>query len=131
MNKKTLFSLLLVAIAVYFLCTEFPNNKKPKYQHNDGFVFGTVYSVTYSNPDDIILDFCCGSGSIPLAAALEGRRYIGIDNGICEHIGSIYNNKPWADIASERILTALVHGVDIFETSVTHKVSTIKNKKLF
>lgn len=52
MNKKTLFSLLLVAIAVYFLCTEFPNNKKPKYQHNDGFVFGTVYSVTYSNPDD-------------------------------------------------------------------------------
>ena len=52
MNKKTLFSLLLVAIAVYFLFTEFPNNKKPQYQHREGFVFGTVYGVTYSNPDD-------------------------------------------------------------------------------
>ena len=52
MNKKTLFSLLLVAVAVYFLFTEFPNNKKAEYKHSDGFVFGTVYSVTYSNPED-------------------------------------------------------------------------------
>ncbi len=52
MNKKTIFSLLLLAVAVYFLFTEFPNNKKAKYQHCDGFVFGTVYSITYSNPDN-------------------------------------------------------------------------------
>jgi thiamine biosynthesis lipoprotein len=52
MNKKTLFSLLLVAVAVYFLFAEFPDNKKANYQHSDGLVFGTIYSVTYSNPDN-------------------------------------------------------------------------------
>jgi thiamine biosynthesis lipoprotein len=50
MNKKTIFSLLFVVIAVYFLFTEFPSSKKEEYQHYDGFVFGTVYSVTYRNP---------------------------------------------------------------------------------
>lgn len=34
---------------------------------------------TYSNPNDIILDNACGSGSFLVAAALEGRRFIGIE----------------------------------------------------
>ncbi len=53
---------------------------------------------TYTNPGDLVLDNCCGSGSIPLAAYLENRNYIGMDNGVCEKTG-----KTWAEIAAERI----------------------------
>lgn len=34
---------------------------------------------TYTNPGDIVLDNACGSGSFLVAAALEGRKYIGIE----------------------------------------------------
>lgn len=34
---------------------------------------------TFSNPGDIILDNACGSGSFLVAAAMEHRRYIGIE----------------------------------------------------
>lgn len=34
---------------------------------------------TYSNPGDVILDNACGSGSFLVAAAIEGRNYIGIE----------------------------------------------------
>lgn len=34
---------------------------------------------TYSNPGDIVLDNACGSGSFLVAAAMEGRKYIGIE----------------------------------------------------
>ena len=34
---------------------------------------------TYTNPGDMVLDSTCGSGSTCLAAALEGRGYIGIE----------------------------------------------------
>jgi len=34
---------------------------------------------TFSNEGDIILDNACGSGSFLVAAAMEGRRYIGIE----------------------------------------------------
>lgn len=34
---------------------------------------------TYTNPGDIVLDNACGSGSFLVAAALEGRRFIGIE----------------------------------------------------
>jgi len=46
---------------------------------------------TYTNENDIILDNCCGSGSIPLSAKLENRNYIGMDNGICEKKNSTYD----------------------------------------
>lgn len=62
---------------------------------------------TYTQPGDLVLDNCCGSGSIPAAAALEGRRYIGMDNGVCEKEGSPYFGRPWAEIATERIATLL------------------------
>lgn len=57
---------------------------------------------TFSNPGGLVLDNCCGAGSIPLAAKLEGRHYIGMDNGVCEKPGSNYG-VSWAEIASERI----------------------------
>ena len=34
---------------------------------------------TFSNPGDIILDNACGSGSFLVAAAMEHRKYIGIE----------------------------------------------------
>lgn len=34
---------------------------------------------TFSNPGDIILDNACGSGSFLVAAAMEDRKYIGIE----------------------------------------------------
>lgn len=58
---------------------------------------------TYSNAGDIVLDCCCGSGTIPLAAKIEGRHYIGMDNGVCEKKNSKYLGRTWADIATERI----------------------------
>lgn len=58
---------------------------------------------TYTNPGDLVLDHCCGSGSIPLAALLEGRHFIGMDNGICNKEGSPICGLPWADIATQRI----------------------------
>lgn len=58
---------------------------------------------TYTNEGDIVLDCCCGSGSIPLAAKLEGRKYIGMDNGICEKENSEYFGMSWADVATDRI----------------------------
>lgn len=62
---------------------------------------------TYTNEGDTVLDCCCGSGSIPLAAKLEGRNYIGMDNGICEKKDSEYFGKTWAEIAQERICTMI------------------------
>ena len=50
MTKKTLFTIFLFAVAAFFLFYDFPKEKE--YQPSDGFVFGTVYSVTYSNPDN-------------------------------------------------------------------------------
>ncbi|WP_165025432.1 DNA-methyltransferase [Dysgonomonas sp. ZJ279] len=40
---------------------------------------GRYLVKTYSNPNDIILDNACGSGSFLLSALLEGRQFIGIE----------------------------------------------------
>lgn len=72
---------------------------------------------TYSNENDIVLDITCGSGSIPLSAKLENRRYIGFDNGICEKENSEYFGRPWADIAQERIDNYLEDGTDKVNTN--------------
>ena len=58
---------------------------------------------TYSNEGEVVLDNCCGSGTIPLAAKIEGRSYIGIDNGVCENPKSNYNMWYWADVSRDRI----------------------------
>ena len=58
---------------------------------------------TFTNPGSVVLDNCCGCGSIPIAAKLEGRHYIGMDNGICDNKKSKYFGMPWADVATQRL----------------------------
>ena len=58
---------------------------------------------TYTNPGDLVLDNCCGAGSILVAAAAEGRDFIGMDNGICEKKNSEWFGRPWAEVAKWRV----------------------------
>lgn len=67
---------------------------------------------TYSNPGDTVFDCCCGSGTIPLAAVMEGRNYIGMDNGYCEKKNSKLNGRSWASITEERIQKYYETGTD-------------------
>lgn len=58
---------------------------------------------TYTDQDALVLDNCCGAGSTLIAAKLEGRKYIGIDNGICDKKKSQYFGLPWARVAQIRL----------------------------
>lgn len=58
---------------------------------------------TYTNIGDTVLDNCCGSGTIPLAASLENRNYIGMDKYYCENKKSKYFGWSWADVTTDRI----------------------------
>lgn len=51
----------------------------------------------FTDPDDLVLDPFCGSGSLGIACMRLGRRYIGMDNG------KDANGKPWAEWAREGI----------------------------
>lgn len=85
MTKKTLFTIFLFAVAAFFLFYDFPKDKE--YQHRDGFVFGTVYSITYSNPDAKDL-------SVPITRALDA-----VNNSLSmfnqeSTIAKVNNNQP-------------------------------------
>ncbi len=58
---------------------------------------------TYTDEGAIVLDNCCGTGSTLIAAKLEGRKYIGIDNGVCDKKKSPYCGLPWAQVAQIRL----------------------------
>lgn len=58
---------------------------------------------TYTNPGALVLDNCCGTGATLIAAKLEGRQYIGIDNGICDKKNSRFYGLPWAEVAQQRL----------------------------
>ncbi len=51
---------------------------------------------TYSNPSDVILDNCIGSGTTAVAAWLEGRQFIGIEK-----------EQRYVDIANDRLIRLL------------------------
>lgn len=57
---------------------------------------------TYTNEGDLVVDFCCGSGSTLKAAQLENRNYIGMDNGVCARKGK-FDGWAWADVAKYRL----------------------------
>ena len=58
---------------------------------------------TYTLQGEVVLDNCCGTGSTLIAAKLEGRHYIGIDNGVCDKKKSPYYGVPWAEVAQRRL----------------------------
>jgi DNA modification methylase len=58
---------------------------------------------TYSNPNELVLDFCMGSGSTGVACLRTGRRFIGIEK----------DNDMFA-VARKRLhLTAIRHGAKL------------------
>lgn len=61
---------------------------------------------TFSNPGDVVLDNACGSGSFLVAAALEGRHYIGIES---DHASHLFKQQEFnfVDYARDRIALAL------------------------
>jgi len=68
-------------------------------------VLGRYLIRTYSNQGDIVLDNACGSGSFLVAAAMEGRQFIGIE----KYPGSNHAAKKEKDLISicyERIRQA-------------------------
>lgn len=58
---------------------------------------------TYTNKGDVVLDNCCGGGSTIIAAILEDRQYIGMDNGKCDNKKSEYFGCSWADVVKDKI----------------------------
>ena len=62
---------------------------------------------TYSKEGDVILDNCCGSGTLGVACMDTNRNYIMMDNGKCEKQGNNFD-KYWSDIAQKRINTYLL-----------------------
>ncbi|HRQ48980.1 MAG TPA: site-specific DNA-methyltransferase [Agriterribacter sp.] len=61
---------------------------------------------TYSNPGDIVLDNCAGSGSFLVSALLEDRRYIGIEKNKIK----LRTNRKFTDyiqICNTRIVQAI------------------------
>ena len=58
---------------------------------------------TYTNEHAVVLDYCCGSGAVLIAAKMENRHFIGMDNGVCDNSKSPYFGMPWADVAANRL----------------------------
>lgn len=56
---------------------------------------------TYTRPDELVVDFCSGSGTTAIAARNTGRHFICGDNGTDDRTG-----KTWALIAIERLHNA-------------------------
>jgi site-specific DNA-methyltransferase (adenine-specific) len=54
---------------------------------------------TYTNPGDVVLDPCCGSGTTLLAAKIEGRRYVGIEKEA--HYAEITKTRLQTESATE------------------------------
>jgi site-specific DNA-methyltransferase (adenine-specific) len=58
---------------------EFPYDKKKLHPTQKPLALCEYMVKTYTNEGELVLDTCCGSGSIPLAAKNLNRRYIGIE----------------------------------------------------
>jgi DNA modification methylase len=62
---------------------------------------------TYTNENDLVLDFTMGSGTTGVACVNLNRKFIGIDNGYCERKESKFYKKSWVEVADYRIKQSL------------------------
>lgn len=90
---------------------------------------GRYLIKTYTNPNDIVLDNACGSGSFLLSAILENRRYIGIEKN--EDV-LLHKVKPidYIRICDERIRKTLEEGKDKKDNDENEKVIIEKEKTI-
>lgn len=58
-----------------------PTNSKERQGYPTQKPIGILNRIinVHTNPGDLVMDFCAGSGTAPLAAAMLGRKYIAID----------------------------------------------------
>ena len=79
--------------------------------------------MTYSNPNDTVIDFCMGSGSTGVSAKVTGRNFIGIEM-----------DKEYFDIAEKRINNVeenIVNSNDYqLTTQISDDMKTIPDKKI-
>lgn len=67
---------------------------------------GRYLIKTFTNPNAVVLDNACGSGSFLVAARLEGRNFIGIElnkNGVLHHIKKM----DYIEVCNKRLEDAL------------------------
>jgi len=64
---------------VYFKTAESELERTVRHSTQKPVELGRYLIRTYTNPGDLVLDNCFGSGSFLLAAHLEGRDYLGIE----------------------------------------------------
>ena len=67
---------------VYFKTAESENGRRVWHPTQKPVELGRYLIRTFTGPGDLVLDNAFGSGSFLVAAALEGRRYIGIEKNI-------------------------------------------------
>jgi site-specific DNA-methyltransferase (adenine-specific) len=59
---------------------EFGSEHNPPHPTQKPVALYTYLTLTYTNPGDTVLDFCCGSGTTGIACINTGRNFIGCDN---------------------------------------------------
>ena len=74
--------------------------------------------MTYSNPDDVVLDFTMGSGSTGVSAKLTGRKFIGIEL-----------DKGFFDISKKRIESVQPNIVNKAQRQLTTQIHKDMNTK--
>lgn len=76
---------------------------------------------SYSNPGEVVLDFCMGSGSAGEAAALENRRFIGVEQNeiffkqACERLAMLAQENKSPSVGAMPIRGAEFHIDDVSE----------------
>lgn len=88
---------------VYFKTAESESERTVWHPTQKPVELGRYLVRTYSNPGDLVLDNACGSGSFLLAAALEDRRFIGIERNQEVHL---FKDKrvDYIEVARNRLL---------------------------
>lgn len=94
---------------VYFKTAESEAERSVWHPTQKPVALGRYLVRTYSNPGDVVLDNASGSGSFLLAAALEGRQFIGIERN--EEVRLFKNERvDYIDVTCRRLEA---HGINV------------------